>query len=43
MNRKVTIMTLVLATTLICGACKKIVIDGDDYCSHCGIRLEWNV
>lgn len=26
----------------LCGACKKKVIDGDDYCSHCGARLEWN-
>ena len=26
----------------LCGACKKKVIDGDNYCSHCGTRLEWN-
>ena len=31
-----------LRTEYICGACKKKVIGGDDYCSHCGARLEWN-
>lgn len=25
----------------ICENCKKEVIEGDDYCSHCGARLEW--
>ena len=25
----------------LCGACKKKVIGGDDYCSHCGCRLIW--
>ena len=25
----------------LCTACKKKVIGGDDYCSHCGARLEW--
>ena len=25
----------------LCGACKKKVIGGDEYCSHCGCRLEW--
>jgi len=25
----------------ICENCKKMVLDGDDYCSHCGARLEW--
>lgn len=25
----------------LCGACKKKVIGGDDYCSHCGCRLDW--
>ena len=25
----------------LCGACKKKVLGGDDYCSHCGARLEW--
>lgn len=25
----------------LCGACKKKVIGGDEYCSHCGARLEW--
>lgn len=28
-------------TEYLCNACKKKVIDGDDYCSHCGARLEW--
>ena len=26
----------------LCGNCKKKVIGGDEYCSHCGARLEWN-
>ena len=26
----------------LCENCKKKVLDGDDYCSHCGARLEWN-
>ena len=26
----------------LCGACKKKVIGGDEYCSHCGCRLDWN-
>ena len=30
-----------LRTEYICGACKKKVIGGDEYCSHCGARLEW--
>ena len=25
----------------LCGACKKKVLGGDDYCSHCGAKLEW--
>ena len=25
----------------LCGNCKKKVIDGDDYCSHCGSKLNW--
>ena len=25
----------------LCGNCKKKVIGGDEYCSHCGTRLEW--
>lgn len=25
----------------LCENCKKKVIGGDDYCSHCGCRLEW--
>lgn len=25
----------------ICENCKKMVVEGDDYCSHCGCRLEW--
>ena len=31
-----------LRTEYICGNCKKKVIGGDEYCSHCGARLEWN-
>ena len=26
----------------ICENCKKKVLNGDDYCSHCGARLEWS-
>ena len=26
----------------LCGACKKKVLGGDDYCSHCGAKLIWN-
>ena len=26
----------------LCGKCKKKVICGDEYCSHCGARLEWS-
>lgn len=26
----------------LCGACKKKVIGGDEYCSHCGCRLDWD-
>ena len=25
----------------LCENCKKKVIGGDEYCSHCGCRLEW--
>lgn len=25
----------------ICENCKKMVVEGDEYCSHCGARLEW--
>lgn len=25
----------------LCGACKKKVLGGDEYCSHCGCRLDW--
>ncbi len=25
----------------LCGACKKRVLGGDDYCSHCGAKLIW--
>lgn len=25
----------------LCGACKKKVLSGDDYCSHCGVKLDW--
>ena len=27
---------------LLCGFCKNKVQEGDDYCSHCGARLEWS-
>ncbi len=30
-----------LRTEYLCGKCKKKVIGGDEYCSHCGARLEW--
>ena len=30
-----------LRTEYLCGKCKKKVIGGDEYCSHCGCRLEW--
>ena len=30
-----------LRTEYICDACKKKVLGGDEYCSHCGCRLEW--
>ena len=26
----------------ICENCKKMVLDGDDYCSHCGAKLDWS-
>ena len=26
----------------MCCACKKRVFPCDEYCSHCGARLEWN-
>ena len=26
----------------LCSACKKKVIDGDEYCSHCGAKLDWS-
>lgn len=26
----------------LCENCKKRVIDGDDYCSHCGSKLIWD-
>ena len=26
----------------LCGFCKKKVLDGDDYCSHCGTKLDWS-
>lgn len=31
-----------LRTEYICGKCKKKVIGGDEYCSHCGSKLDWN-
>ena len=26
----------------LCENCKKKVVDGDDYCSHCGVKLDWS-
>ena len=26
----------------LCNACKKKVLDGDEYCSHCGAKLDWS-
>ena len=26
----------------LCGACKKKVLGGDEYCSHCGAKLDWS-
>ena len=26
----------------LCGNCKKKVLGGDPYCSHCGARLDWS-
>ena len=28
-------------TEYLCGACKKKVLGGDEYCSHCGAKLDW--
>ena len=28
-------------TEYLCDGCKKRVLGGDDYCSHCGCRLIW--
>ena len=25
----------------LCSACKKKVLGGEDYCSHCGAKLDW--
>ena len=25
----------------LCSACKRKVLSGDCYCSHCGVRLDW--
>ena len=30
-----------LRSEYLCENCKKKVIGGDEYCSHCGCRLEW--
>lgn len=29
-------------TEYLCGKCKKKVLSGEDYCSHCGSKLNWN-
>ena len=26
----------------LCGHCKKKVLGGDSYCSHCGAKLDWS-
>lgn len=26
----------------LCGNCKKKVLGGDEYCSHCGTKLDWS-
>ena len=26
----------------LCSSCKKKVLGGDNYCSHCGAKLDWN-
>lgn len=26
----------------LCGSCKKKVLGGDEYCSHCGAMLDWS-
>ena len=26
----------------LCGACKKRVLGGDEYCSHCGAKIDWS-
>ena len=26
----------------LCGACKKKILGGDEYCSHCGTKLDWS-
>ena len=26
----------------LCGVCKKKVLGDDDYCSHCGVKLDWS-
>ena len=31
-----------LRTEYLCGRCKKKVIGGDEYCSHCGVELDWS-
>ncbi len=31
-----------LRTEYLCGNCKKRVIGGDEYCSHCGAKLDWS-
>lgn len=29
-------------TEYLCNNCKKKVLSGDDYCSHCGAKLDWS-
>ena len=30
-----------LRSEYLCGRCKKKEIGGDEYCSHCGVELDW--
>ena len=32
----------IIGHEMLCENCKKKVLDGDDYCSHCGSKLIWD-